>query len=76
MAQTVDGVVMQSYEIRLHRPDGGYSASCFSAFISDRDAMASARALLSEKLPSAAVWDDTRRVGQVYRSAAQPRSAA
>ena len=72
----VDGVVMQSYEIRLHRADGEYSASCFSAFVSDRDALASARMLLNERLPSAAVWADTRRVGQVYRCAPQPRAAA
>ena len=67
---------MQSYEIRLHRADGEYSASCFSAFVSDRDALASARVLLNERLPSAAVWEGWRRVGQVYRSAPQPLSAA
>ena len=40
---------MRSYEIRLHRADGEYSASCFSAFVSDRDALASALVLLSER---------------------------
>jgi hypothetical protein len=67
---------MQSYEIRLHRADGEYSASCFSAFVSDRDALASARVLLNERLPSAAVWSDARRVGQVYRGAPQSLTAA
>jgi hypothetical protein len=67
---------MQSYEIRLHRADGGYSASCFSAFVSDRDALASAKVLLNERLPSAAVWEGGRRVGQVYRSAARAMPAA
>jgi len=76
MARTVDGVSMQSYEIRLHRAEGEYSASCFSAFVSDRDALASARVLLNERLPSAAVWNDARRVGQVYRSASPAVSAA
>jgi len=60
---------MRAYEIRLHRADGEYSASYFSAFFSDQDAMASARLLLNERLPSAAVWADTGRVGQVYRAA-------
>jgi hypothetical protein len=76
MIWVADGVVMQSYEIRLHKADGEYSASCFAAFVSDRDAMASARMLLNERLPSAAVWADTRRVGQVYRSAPRPLAAA
>ena len=67
---------MQSYEIRLHRADGEYSASCFSAFISDRDALASAQVLLSDRLPSAAVWEDARRVGEVFRNARQPQAAA
>jgi hypothetical protein len=67
---------MRSYEIRLYRADGEYSASCFSAYISDRDAMASARVLLTERLPSAAVWEDARRVGDVHRSAKQPLPAA
>jgi hypothetical protein len=67
---------MQSYEIRLHRTDGEYSASCFSAFISDRDALASAKVLLSERLPSAAVWQEARRVGEVFRHARQPQAAA
>lgn len=60
---------MQSYEIRLHRSDGEYSASFFSTFYSDRDALASARTLLNEGLPSAAVWNDKERVGQVSRAA-------
>jgi len=60
---------MQNYEIRLHRTDGEYSVSYFSAFYSDRDALASARTLLNEHLPSAAVWNDKERVGQVYRAA-------
>ena len=76
MSWVVNGVVMQSYEIRLHRADGEYSASCFSAFVSDRDALASARMLLNERLPSAAVWADARRVGQVYRGAQQTLTAA
>jgi hypothetical protein len=67
---------MQSYEIRLHRADGEYSASCFSAFVSDRDALASAQILLNEHLPSAAVWAEARRVGEVYRSARQVLPAA
>jgi len=70
----VDGVAMQSYEIRLHKADGEYSASCFSAFVSDRDALASALILLNERLPSAAVWAEARRVGEVYRR--QHQSAA
>ena len=72
----MDGVAMQSYEIRLHRADGEYSASCFSAFVSDRDALASARMLLNERLPSASVWSDARRVGQVFRGAQQTLTAA
>lgn len=60
---------MQNYEIRLHRTDGGYAISYFSAFYSDQDALASARILLNEHLPSAAVWNDKERVGQVYRAA-------
>lgn len=76
MGRVVDGVVMRSYEIRLHRADGGYSASCFGAFVSDRDALASAKILLSERLPSAAVWDENRRVGQVYRRSPLPLRAA
>jgi len=72
MAKALDGVAMQSYEIRLHKVDGEYSASCFSAFVSDRDAMASAQVLLNERLPSAAVWSEARRVGVVYRGARQP----
>lgn len=67
---------MQSYEIRLHRADGEYSASCFSAFVSDRDALASAQVLLNPRLPSAAVWEGGRRVGEVYRNAAQSLPAA
>lgn len=67
---------MRSYEIRLHRADGEYSASCFSAFVSDRDALASALVLLSERLPSAAVWEDARRVGEVFRPTRQPQAAA
>jgi hypothetical protein len=67
---------MQTYEIRLHRADGEYSASCFSAFISDLDALASARVLLNERLPTAAVWEDARRVGEVHRSAKLPPLAA
>jgi hypothetical protein len=63
---------MQNYEIRLHRSDGEYSASYFSTFYSDRDALASARTLLNEGLPSAAVWNDKERVGQVYRAALKP----
>jgi len=63
------GPVLQDYEIRLHRIDGEYSASYFSAFFSDQDALASARLLLNERLPTAAVWTGTRRVGQVYRAA-------
>ena len=75
MIWVVDGVVMQSYEIRLHKADGEYSASCFSAFVSDRDALASAQVLLNERLPSAAVWAEARRVGEVYRSARQSMPA-
>jgi hypothetical protein len=63
------GPALQNYEIRLHRTDGEYSASYFSAFYSDQDALASARILLSERLPSAAVWNDKERVGAVYRAA-------
>jgi hypothetical protein len=76
MFRVLDGVAMQNYEIRLHKADGRYSASCFSAFVSDRDALASARMLLSEGLPSATVWADSRRVGVVARSAPQPLAAA
>jgi|KBSMisStaDraftv2_1062788.scaffolds.fasta_scaffold1139263_2 hypothetical protein len=65
------GPVMRDYEIRLHRADGEYSASYFSAFFSDQDALASARLLLSERLPSAAVWTDKGRIGQVYRAASK-----
>jgi hypothetical protein len=63
------GPVLQNYEIRLHRTDGEYSVSYFSAYFSDQDALASARILLSERLTSAAVWNDNGRVGQVYRAA-------
>lgn len=65
------GPALQNYEIRLHRIDGEYSVSYFSAFYSDQDALASARILLNERLPSAAVWNDKERVGQVYRAAPQ-----
>jgi len=70
------GPAMRPYEIRLHRTDGEYSASYFSAFFSDQDALASARLLLNERLPSAAVWTDTGRVGQVYRAAPNARLAS
>jgi hypothetical protein len=65
------GPTLQNYEIRLHRSDGGYSVSYFSAFYSDQDALTSARILLNERLPSAAVWNDRERVGQVYRAASK-----
>jgi len=60
---------MSCYEIRLHGPDGEYSASCFSVHASDRTALISARQLLNERLPSAGIWHDGRRVGVVYRAA-------
>lgn len=67
---------MRCYEIRMYRASGKFSASCFAVCASDRHAMAAARALLTRDLPRAAIWEDNRPVGQVYRIAPEAPVAA
>jgi hypothetical protein len=56
---------MRHYEILFYRPQGSCSAWYFLQCASDRQAMAVAGSMLTEALPTASVWQDERRVGDV-----------
>jgi len=62
---------MENYEFRFYRPDGEYSACCYCACISDRNALRTAHALLNPRLPTASVWMGAKNVGEVYLKAPQ-----
>jgi hypothetical protein len=55
------------YEIRFYRCDGSFSVLCLVNFASDRHAVSSARLLLDDQLPTAAVWQENRLVADVRR---------
>jgi hypothetical protein len=61
---------MANYEIRLYRPQNECSAWYFVQCASDRHALAAARRILSDTIPSASVWQEERRVGDLAQSPA------
>jgi len=58
---------MESYEIRFAGLQG--PICCFGLYPSDHQALRSAQNLLDKYRRAAAVWQGTRRVGEVHRAA-------
>ena len=67
---------MGSYEIDFYGPEGSRRLCCFAVFASDHHALDSAKKLLDVHRPTAAVWQDERRVGEVHRAAPHMPSPA
>jgi hypothetical protein len=61
----------QPYELRFYRKDGAFSLLCMVSFTSDNHAVSSARLLLDDNLPTAAVWQDDRLIANVMRPSSQ-----
>jgi hypothetical protein len=60
---------MNSYEICFHGPQGSRQVRWFALFASDSHALFSAQRFLNPYRPTAAIWQEERRVGEVHRAA-------